>query len=47
MSHLLNNYLFDLPDNMPENKNIEITKNIVQERLSELAKSKDLSEYIL
>jgi ATP-dependent HslUV protease ATP-binding subunit HslU len=47
MSHLLNNYLFDVPDNSPENNEIVITKEIVQQRLSELAKSKDLSEYIL
>lgn len=47
MSHLLNTYLFDIPDNAPEGKIINITKEIVQERLDELVKSKDISEYIL
>ncbi len=47
MSHLLNNFLFDVPDKIGPNTKITITKDLVIERLAELAKRKDLSEYIL
>ena len=47
MSHLLNNFLFDVPDKIGPNEQIKITKALVIERLAELVKRKDLSEYIL
>lgn len=47
MSHLLNNFLFDVPDKIGPNEEITITKDLVAERLAELVKDKDLSEYIL
>ena len=47
MSKLLNEFLFDVPDNIPANTKIHITKSMVNETLSVLAKNRDLSEYIL
>lgn len=47
MSHLLNNFLFDVPDEIGANEHIKITKVLVTDRLAELVKRKDLSEYIL
>ncbi len=47
MSHLLNDLLFDMPDVITPNAQVVITKELVNERLAQLVKSKDLSEYIL
>jgi ATP-dependent HslUV protease ATP-binding subunit HslU len=47
MSKLLNEFLFDVPDKIGPNARINITADMVKERLSSLAKNKDLSEYIL
>lgn len=47
MSHLLNDFLFDVPDSIKANSKIMITKEMVQERLSTLVKNRDLSQYIL
>ena len=47
MSHLLNDFLFDVPDNVEPNTKIQVTRQLVQERLSGLVKNKDLSQYIL
>ena len=47
MSHLLNDLLFDMPDVIAPNAQVVITKELVSERLDQLVKSKDLSEYIL
>lgn len=47
MSHLLNQFLFDVPDEIKPPATITITRALVQERLTDLVKSKDLSEYIL
>lgn len=47
MSRLLNEILFDIPDEIPKNAKVGITKELVQERLSGLIKNKDLSEFIL
>ena len=47
MSKLLNEFLFDVPDNIPASTKIHITKSMVNEKLSVLAKNRDLSEYIL
>ena len=47
MSHLLNDFLFEVPDLIGPNSKIRITKEMVQERLSTLVKNSDLSQYIL
>jgi ATP-dependent HslUV protease ATP-binding subunit HslU len=47
MSRLLNEFLFDVPDKIPTNARITINADLVREKLSGLAKNKDLSEYIL
>jgi len=47
MSHLLNEYLFDVPNKIGPNTEIHITKEVVRDRLAELIKQKDLNEYIL
>ncbi|GEO23380.1 ATP-dependent protease ATPase subunit HslU [Cyclobacterium qasimii] len=47
MSHLLNDYLFDVPDSIGPNSKIMITKELVNERLNSLVKNRDLSQYIL
>lgn len=47
MSHLLNDFLFDVPDTIESNSKIMVTKEMVQERLSSLVKNRDLSQYIL
>jgi ATP-dependent HslUV protease ATP-binding subunit HslU len=47
MSHLLNDFLFDVPDKIGANAKIIITRELVHERLSSLVKNKDLSQYIL
>jgi ATP-dependent HslUV protease ATP-binding subunit HslU len=47
MSHLLNDFLFDVPDKIKPNEKINITKDSVTTCLAKLAQRKDLSEYIL
>ncbi|HSJ68294.1 MAG TPA: ATP-dependent protease ATPase subunit HslU [Anditalea sp.] len=47
MVHLLNDFLFDVPDTIQANSKIMITKEMVSERLSTLVKNRDLSQYIL
>lgn len=47
MSHLLNEILFDIPDTIPPNAHVAITKEMVQEKLKALVKNRDLSQYIL
>jgi ATP-dependent HslUV protease ATP-binding subunit HslU len=47
MSHLLNEFLFDVPDKIPAQSDLKITREMVKEKLSGLVKNKDLSEYIL
>ena len=47
MSKLLNEILFDIPDTIGPNAKIVINKTMVQEKLAELVKDRDLSEYIL
>lgn len=47
MSHLLNDYLFDVPDTIQANSKILITKEMVEGRLNTLVKNRDLSQYIL
>lgn len=47
MSHLLNDFLYDVPDTIPTNSKIIITKEMVDERLTSLVQNRDLSQYIL
>ncbi|SFB18982.1 ATP-dependent protease ATPase subunit HslU [Algoriphagus aquimarinus] len=47
MSHLLNDFLFDVPDTITANSKIMVTKEMVEERLSSLVQNRDLSQYIL
>jgi len=47
MSHLLNEFLFDVPDVIGPNAQIVVTKEMVQEKLSDLVQNKDLSQFIL
>ena len=47
MSHLLNDFLFEVPDTIEPNSKIMVTKEMVQDRLSTLVKNRDLSQYIL
>jgi ATP-dependent HslUV protease ATP-binding subunit HslU len=47
MSRLLNELLFDVPDQIKPGSKISIDAPMVSEKLSALAKNKDLSEYIL
>ena len=47
MSHLLNDFLFDVPDNIAPDTKITVTRDLVKERLAGLVKNKDLSQYIL
>jgi ATP-dependent HslUV protease ATP-binding subunit HslU len=47
MSHLLNDILFDVPENITAGSSIEISKEMVSEKLTSLIKNKDLSQYIL
>lgn len=47
MSHLLNDFLFEVPDTIQANSKIVITKDMVDQRLATLVKNRDLSQYIL
>lgn len=47
MSRLLNEFLYDVPDKIKPDSIISIDASMVKEKLSALAKNKDLSEYIL
>lgn len=47
MSRLLNDILFDIPEQIPPNAKVLVTKEMVQERLDGLVQNKDLSEFIL
>ncbi|MCF6353258.1 MAG: ATP-dependent protease ATPase subunit HslU [Cyclobacteriaceae bacterium] len=47
MSRLLNDFLFDVPEVIEPNAKILITKEMVDEKLADLVKNKDLSHYIL
>jgi ATP-dependent HslUV protease ATP-binding subunit HslU len=47
MSKLLNDILFDIPDVIPSNAKVVITKEMVNERLAGLVQNKDLSQFIL
>ncbi len=47
MSHLLSDFLFDVPDEIGPNAKLVVTPELVKERLSALSAQKSLSEYIL
>jgi ATP-dependent HslUV protease ATP-binding subunit HslU len=47
VSRLLNDILFDVPDKIGANARIHITSQMVEERLSDMVKNHDLSQYIL
>ncbi len=47
MSHLLNDFLFDVPDMIKAKSKITINQPFVIEKLQKLAQCKDTSEYIL
>jgi ATP-dependent HslUV protease ATP-binding subunit HslU len=47
VSRLLNDILFDVPDKIGANARIQITREMVDERLSDMVKNRDLSQYIL
>lgn len=47
VSHLLNEFLYDIPDKIGSNAKIVVNKEMVKERLSGLVKNKDLSQFIL
>ncbi|UPL48142.1 ATP-dependent protease ATPase subunit HslU [Hymenobacter sublimis] len=47
MSRLLNDILFDVPDRIGPNAHILITRDMVEERLRDMVRNRDLSQYIL
>lgn len=47
MSHLLNDFLFDVPDEIGPNAHLVITKDMVEDSLAGLVQNKDLSQFIL
>ena len=47
LSHLMNDFMFDIPDVIGANAQIVITKELVSERLNGLVKNRDLSQFIL
>ena len=47
MSRLLNDFLFDVPDEIGPNAKLVVTREMVIERLSGMVENKDLSHYIL
>ncbi len=47
MSKLLNDFLFDVPDVIGPNAKLVVTRELVEEKLAELVKNRDLSQYIL
>ncbi|WP_201983141.1 ATP-dependent protease ATPase subunit HslU [Hymenobacter rubidus] len=47
MSRLLNDILYDVPDKIGANARILITAALVDERLGDMVKNRDLSQYIL
>ena len=47
MSRLLNEILFDVPDKIVAHTKVQITAALVEERLADMVKNRDLSQYIL
>jgi ATP-dependent HslUV protease ATP-binding subunit HslU len=46
-SRLLNELLFDVPDKLPAGTALTITPQLVEERLRDMVKNRDMSQYIL
>ncbi|GAB3325910.1 ATP-dependent protease ATPase subunit HslU [Larkinella ripae] len=47
MSHLLNDFMFDIPDVIGADSQVVITKTMVSDKLNSLVKNRDLSQFIL
>ncbi len=47
VGHLLNDFMFDIPDAIGPNAKVTVTRELVQEKLSGLVKNRDLSQFIL
>lgn len=47
LSQLLNEFMFDIPDTIPTGSTVEVTRELVQDKLTGLVKNRDLSQYIL
>lgn len=47
MSHLLNEFLYNMPENLGHGSKIEVNRDLVQQKLKNLIKNRDLSQYIL
>ncbi len=47
LSHLMNDFMFDIPDVIGANAQVVITKELVNEKLNGLVKNRDLSQFIL
>jgi ATP-dependent HslUV protease ATP-binding subunit HslU len=47
LSTLLNEFMFDIPDTILPGATVEVTRDLVQQKLNGLVKNRDLSQYIL
>ena len=47
LSHLMNDFMFDIPDVIGANAHVVVTKELVNEKLNGLIKNRDLSQFIL
>jgi ATP-dependent HslUV protease ATP-binding subunit HslU len=47
LSHLMNDFMFDIPDVIGSNAQIVVTKELVGEKLHGLVQNRDLSQFIL
>ncbi len=47
LSHLMNDFMFDIPDVISANAQVVITKEMVSSKLNGLVKNRDLSQFIL
>lgn len=47
VGHLLNDFMFDIPDAIGPDAHVVVTRELVQEKLSGLVKNRDLSQFIL
>ncbi len=47
LSHLLNDFMFDIPDVIGANSHVVVTKELVNEKLDGLVQNRDLSQFIL
>lgn len=47
VGHLLNDFMFDIPDAIAPDSQVVVTRELVEEKLSGLVKNRDLSQFIL